>query len=76
MQPVDGHQSTPGMLRVAAHSATLGRVEPSATHSTLPQPIGGVYGLGNSIESHSILCLPYVMGGGLLFQVWCHQMMQ
>ena len=32
----------------------LGRVEPSATHSAVPQPIGGVYSLGGSIESHLI----------------------
>ena len=46
MQPGDGHRSTPGMHRVAAPTATLGRVEPSATHSAVPQPIGGVYSLG------------------------------
>ena len=54
VQPGDGHQSTPGMHRVAAPTATLGRVEPSATHSAVPQPIGGVYSLGGSIESHLI----------------------
>ena len=54
MQPGDGHQSTPGMHQVAAPSATLGNVEPSATHSAVPPPIGGVYGLGGSIESHPI----------------------
>ena len=37
--PGDGHRSTPGMHRVAAPTATLGRVEPSATHSAVPQPI-------------------------------------
>ena len=42
------------MHRVAAPTATLGRVEPSATHSAVPQPIGGVYSLGGSIESHLI----------------------
>ena len=39
---------------MAAPSATLVRVEPSATHSAVPQPIGGVYSLGGSIESHPI----------------------
>ena len=39
---------------MAAPPATLGRVEPSATHSAVPQPLGGVYSLGNSIESHPI----------------------
>ena len=42
------------MHRVAAPTATLGRVEPSATHSAVPQLIGGVYSLGGSIESHLI----------------------
>ena len=54
MQSGDGHWSTPGLHQVAAPSATLGRVEPSATHSAVPQPIGGVYSLGGSIESHQI----------------------
>ena len=54
VQPGDGHQSTPCMHRVVAPSATLGRVEPSSTHSAVPQPIGGVYSLGGSIESHPI----------------------
>ena len=47
---------------MAAPSATLGRVEPSATHSTVPQPIGGVYGLGGSIESH-LIPLPFLHDG-------------
>ena len=54
VQPGDGHQSTPGMHRVAAPSATLGRGEPSATHSAVPQPIHGVYSLGGSVESYLI----------------------
>ena len=29
-------------------------MEPSATHSAVPQPIGGVYGFGGSTESHLI----------------------
>ena len=41
VQPGDGHWSTPGMYRVAAPSATLGRGEPSATHSAVPQLIAG-----------------------------------
>ena len=54
LQPGDGHWSTLGLHRVAAPSATLDRVEPSATCSTVPQPIGGIYSLGGSIESHPI----------------------
>ena len=57
VQPGDGHWSTPGMHRVAAPSATLGRREPSATHSAVPQPshlFGGAYSLGGSVESHLI----------------------
>ena len=72
MQPGDGHQSTPGIHRLAAPSATLGRGEPSATHSAVPQPshlFGGAYSLGGLVESHLILCLPYMIGRGLLFQV-------
>ena len=62
MQPGDGHWSTPGLHRVAAPSATLGRVEPSATHSAVPQPFGGVYSLGGSIESH-LIPLPSLCDG-------------
>ena len=76
VQPGDGQWPTPDMHRVAAPSVTLGRGEPSATHSAVPQPIGGVYSLGGSIESHLIPLPFHVMGRGLLFQVWCHQMMQ
>ena len=57
VQPGNGHQSTPHMHRVAAPSATLGRGEPSATHSAVPQPshlFGGAYSLGGSVESHLI----------------------
>ena len=54
VQPGDGHQSTPGIHRVAAPSATFGKGEPSATHSAVPQPFGGAYSLGDSVESHLI----------------------
>ena len=57
MQPGDGHQSTAGMHRVAAPSATLSKGEPSATQSSVPQPSHlycGAYGLGGSVESHLI----------------------
>ena len=54
VQPGGGQWSTPSLHQVAAPSATLGRVEPSATHSAVPQLIGGVYSLGGSIESHLI----------------------
>ena len=53
----DGHQSTPGMYRVAAPSTTLSRREPSATQSAFPQPshlYGGAYSHGDSAESHLI----------------------
>ena len=32
----------------------LGKMEPSATHSPVPQPLGGVHSLWGSIESHPI----------------------
>ena len=54
VQPGDGNQSTPGMHRMAAPSATLGRGDPSATHSAVPQPFGGAYSLGGSVERHLI----------------------
>ena len=76
VQPGDGQWLTPGMHRVAAPSVTLGRAEPSATHFAVPQPIGGVYSLRGSIESHLIPLPSLCDGRGLLFQVWCHQMMQ
>ena len=65
MQPGDGHQSMPGMHRVAAPSATLGRVEPSATHSAVPQPshlYGRAYSLRGSVESH-LIPLPSLCDG-------------
>ena len=68
VQPGDGHWSTPGMHQVAAPSATLARVEPSATHSTVPQPIGRVYSLGGSIESHPIPLSSLSGGEGSSFQ--------
>ena len=55
------------MHRVAAPTATLGRVEPSATHSAVPQPIGGVYSLGGSIESHLIPLPSLHDGEGVFF---------
>ena len=67
MQPGDGHRSTPGMHRVAVPTATLGRVEPYATHSAVPQPIGGVYSLGGSIESHLIPLPSLHVGEGSSF---------
>ena len=62
MQPGDGHQSTPGLHQVAVPSAISGRVEPSATHSAVPQPIGGVYSLEGSIQSH-LIPLPSLCDG-------------
>ena len=50
VQPSDGHQSMPGLHRVAALSTTLSRGEPSATHSAVPHPshlYGGAYSLGD-----------------------------
>ena len=38
VHPGDGHWSMLGIHRVVASSATLGRGEPSATHSAVPQP--------------------------------------
>ena len=79
VQPGDGHWSTPCMHRVAAPSATLSRGEPSATQSAVIQPsclYGGAYSLGDSAESHPIPPPSLHDGEGLLFQVWCHQMIR
>ena len=54
VHPGDGHWSTSGMHRMAAPSATLGRGKPSATQSAVPQPFGGAYSLGGSVEIHLI----------------------
>ena len=70
MQPGDGHQSTPGMHRVAAPSTTLGWWEPSATQSAVPQPFhlyGGAYSLGSLVESHPIPQPSLHDGEGSLF---------
>ena len=63
VQPGDGHWPTPGMHRVAAPSVTLGRGEPSPTHSAMCQPIGGVYSLGGFIESPDPSAFPTWWGG-------------
>ena len=55
VQPSDGHQSMPGMHRVAAPSTTLSREGPSTTQSAVPQPshlYGGAYSFGGSAENH------------------------
>ena len=54
VQPGDGHQSTPGMHRVAAPSPTLSRGEHSANQLAVPQPshlYGGIQPWGLSRES-------------------------
>ena len=51
VQPGDGHRSTPGMHRVAAPTATVGRVEPSATHSATPANWWGIQPWGLHRES-------------------------
>ena len=57
MQLGDGHQSMPGMCRVAVPSTALSRGQPSATQSAVPQPshlYGRAYILGVLTESHLI----------------------
>ena len=76
VQPGDGHRSMPGMHRLAAPSTTLSRGEPSATQCcslTISSIWWGIQHWGLSRVTQS-LCLPYMMGRDLLFQVWCHQM--
>ena len=57
VQSGDGHQSMPGMHRVATPSTTLGRGNLLVPLSAVPQPshlYGGAYSLGDSAESHPI----------------------
>ena len=64
VQPGDGHWSMPGMHRVAAPFATLGRLEPFATQSAVPQPshlYSGAYSLGVQQRVTQSLCLLYMM---------------
>ena len=78
VQPGDGHQSMPGMYRVAALSTTFSRG--SLLLLSLLFPYHLIYmvqhtAFGAWQRVTQSLCLPYIMGG-LLFQVWCHQMTQ
>ena len=77
VQPGDGHWSMPGMHRVAAPSTTLvgGAFCYSVSCSpTIPSIWWGIQPWGSLQRVTQSLCLPYMMGRGLLFQVWCHQM--
>ena len=76
VQPGDGHQSTPGMHRVVAPSATLGRGSLLLLILLCLNHLVGHTALGALLRVTWSLCLPYMMGRGLLFQVWCHQMRQ
>ena len=62
-QPGDGHQSTPGMHSMTAPSTTLSRVEPSATHSAVPQPshlYGEAFSFGGLAESPNLSTFPTI----------------
>ena len=77
VQPGDGHQSMLSIHRVAAPSATLSRgslLLLSLLFSNHPIYMVGHTALGAWQRVTQSLCLPYMMGRGLLFQVWCHQM--
>ena len=77
VQPGDGHWSTPGMHRVAASSTTLSRghlLLLSQLFPNHPLYMVGPTPLGAKQIVTQSLCLPYMMGRGLLFQVWYHQM--
>ena len=77
VEPDDGHWSTPGMHRVAAPSIALSRGSLLLLSLLFPNyPIyGGAYSLGGLAEIHPIPPPSQHDGRGLLFQVWCHQMM-
>ena len=79
LQPGDGHWSTPGMHRVAAASATMSRGSLLLLSQLFPDHLiymVGHTGLGAQQRVTKSLCLPYMMGRGLLFQIWCHWMTQ
>ena len=76
VQPGDGHWPIPGIHQAAAASTALNRGEPSATRSTVLQSFNymGAYSFRGLAESPDLLHLPYMVGMGLLFQVWFHPM--
>ena len=72
MQPGDGHQSTPGIHRVAAPFTVLSRGSLMLCSQLLCQPFqlyGETYSFGDLTESPESLCLPCMVGRGLLPQV-------
>ena len=75
VQPGNGHQPTPGMHRVAAPSTALSSFmllnQLSPSH---PNCMFGHTALGAWQRVTSSLCLPCMVGRGLLFKVWFHQM--
>ena len=78
-QPGDGHWPTPGMHRMAAPSTTLSRgslMLLSLVFPSFPMYMVGHTALGAWQRVTWSLCLPYMVGRGLLFQVWFHLMTQ
>ena len=79
VQPGDGHWPTQSMHRVTAPSTTLSRESfllLSLLFSNHPIYIVGHTALGAWQRVTQSLCLPYMVGRGLLFQVWFHLMTQ
>ena len=79
VQPGDGHRSMPGIHSVAAPSSTLSRGSLLLLSLMFPKhPIYMVQltAFGGLADITQYLCLPYMMGRGLLFQVWFHPMTQ
>ena len=79
MQPGDGHWPTPGRHRVVAPSTTLSRG--SLMLISLLFPSQPIYMVGHTAlrawqRITQSLHLPYMVGRGLLFQVWFHPMTQ
>ena len=77
VQPGDGHQPTPGMQKVATPSTTLSRGRLMLLHLLFPSH--PIYTVGHTaLEAwQSVtqsLHLPFIVGRGLLFQVWFHLM--
>ena len=79
VQPGDGHWPTPGMHRVATSSTTLSRGSLMLLSLLCPSHLIYMVGhtaLGAWQRVTQSLHLPYMVGRGLLFQVWFHLMTQ
>ena len=79
MQPGDGHLPMPGMHQLAAPSLALSRGNPlllSQLFSSHSKYMVGHTPFGAWQRVTQSFCHPYMLGRGLLFQVWFHSVTQ